>query len=650
MAVPNITGSLHVGHALNLVLQDVIARYVRAAGRSVAFAPGVDHAGVSGQLAAERRLASEGHSRRQLGRQGFREHMRRWHDDHLERLVAQMRRLGLSADWDNAVSSIDDQRQQLVQDAFVAMHERQLVYRELCLVNWCCSCETCIPDEEIERRELMRTAYHLAVTSIDGRQHTLMTLHPPLLLGASAVRAPVGHQAADVGAVRIPVIDRDLIVHVDQPRDRALGTELSLVVPAYNADDFDTARRNGTAINNSYTENGTINAPGTPYHGFTDTECRDRLIHDLEAADALLMTEPYLHGEARHSLCGGMVLPRATVQWFLSFDALQHVASDLLATDVTRFNHPNWKQRYRAVLKTVEGSVDDRVPWWEGACLAFVRGFSSNRDWMISRQNWWGVPVPAWMCDRCETVHVQRTETSPRCRSCGLEMTASTDVLDVLFHSALWAYCVNPVSGASYHADLAVIGHDILEFWIPTANLLALPLFGHPSIKDVVVHGVICDEDGQKMSKSLGNALDLDDLLDQYGTDAVRSLVLGLLEHADGVDSIPMRTQDDLNEAVSIVKLLDTWILGVVSHDETSETLAFELHEVRQSIGEAIRRLDIGDAYQSVVRLARLLQDRKTVSPSELQAIADILEPFHPGLCERLRSERRVCTRGPALG
>lgn len=641
MPVPNITGSLHIGHALNLVIQDVVARYLRGAGRSVAFAPGVDHAGLSGQLAAERKLRTHGRSRQQLGRQRFSEFMHRWHDDHLKRLLAQMRRLGLSADWDHAVSSIDDRRQQLIQDAFVAMYDTQLLYRDWCLVNWCTNCETCIPDEEIRRRELTRTAYHIAVTGRDGQQHTLMTLHPPLLLAACAVRAPVGHPAAGVPAVRVPVIDRDLVVTVDRARDRALGAQLSLVVPAYNADDFENARRGGASVDNLYAEDGTISAPGTSHDGLTDKECHHRLLHDLEAAGALLMTEPYLHGEARHSLCGGMVVPRATPQWFLSLDALQDVASGLLEADATRFNHPHWEQRYRAVLEMVAGGGGDRAPWWEGACLAFVRGFSSSRDWMVSRQNWWGVPIPAWACSRCDAIRVEPTDRSPCCPSCGLLMTPSPDVLDVLFHSALWAYCVNPDRARSHHADLAVIGHDILEFWMPTANLLALPLFGHPSIRHVVVHGVICDKDGEKMSKSLGNTIDLDDLLATHGTEAVRSLVLGLLERADGMESIPMRTQD-LDEAVLIVKLLNTWIRSVVPCEEASETLADELHSIQRSISESMDRLDVAEAYQSVARLARVLQAHQAASSGELRVIAEILQPFHPGVGERFKAHSRA--------
>lgn len=643
MPVPNITGSLHIGHALNLILQDVAARHIRATGQTVAFAPGVDHAGLTGQLAAERQLIAEGKSRQELGRDRFLEYMLRWHDDHLHRLLDQMRRLGLSADWEDAVSSIDHRRRQLVQDAFVALYDRGLLYRESCLVNWCVGCGTCIPDDEIKRRELTRTAYHIGVTADDGKHHTLATLHLPLLLAAGAVRVPVGHPACGASTVRIPVIERELAVHIGERRDRALGMHLSLVAPAYNADDFEEAQRHGLVVENIYSETGNIVAPQTRYHGLSDQQCRERLLHDLEQAGALAGAEPYLHGEALHSLCGSPVLPRATSQWFLDLDDLRDTAADLLTHNVTAFNHPHWEERYRATLEMVLNGDQERAPWWEGACLAFVRGFSSSRDWMVSRQNWWGIPVPAWLCRGCEAVHVERTDTAPRCDACERPMTASQDVLDVLFHSALWAYCITSDHSRAYHADLAVIGHDILEFWIPTANLLAGPLCGDSSIRNVVVHGVICDENGKKMSKSLGNTVDLDDLLARYETETVRSLVLSLLDGADGQESIPMR-EADIDQAAALVQGLATWIEHTVIADDASSELILDLAALSALVDNALREHDFASAYRSIVSLPIMLGEHAQASPAEIELVADILEPFHPTLADHARRRNRLTT------
>ncbi len=635
MPVPNITGSLHVGHALNLVVQDVFARHMRGIGRPVSFLPGVDHAGLSGQLAAERAL--EPVSRQDLGRERFLEYMLEWHDRHLARLLLQMRRLDVSAQWAEPVSSVDHRRRRLVQDAFIEMWKRELVYRDLCLVNWCVHCETCIPNEEIERRELTRTAYRVAVFDDEGCRHTLATLHPQLLLGATAVRAPAGHPAARAETIELPVIGRVVPVVVGEvQRDRALGTELSLVLPSYNADDFEHARHVGAPITNIFAEDGTILAEGTDYDGLDDQDCCDRLIDLLEQAGALLDREPYLHGQAHHSLCGGVVVPRATKQWFIRLEQLRPVAAALADRPITRFNHLGWEGRYRRLLDSLGAGQDEGNPWWEGACLAFVRGFSSNRDWMISRQNWWGIPIPASHCPKCDWTHVSPDARSSACPYCGEQSVLSSDVLDVLFHSALWAYCVTPDADRGVHADLAVIGHDILEFWIPTANLLTRYLFDRTSISDVVVHGVICDADGRKMSKSLGNAVNLDVLLAEHGTEVVRALMLSLMGTADGEEVIKM-SDEEVGVAVRRMRNLQEWCRDVLVVDSETTNLQVDVAGSFRRVDSAIAALDVGSAYGEAMRVMEGLAARPVVARADWAQLAMLLGPFHPGLAQRVR-------------
>lgn len=637
MPVPNITGELHIGHALNLVIQDVFARHLRQRGRTVVFRPGVDHAGLSGQLAAERALEAEGRTRKQLGRDGFRSYMTAWHDRHQQALLRQMRRLGISADWDHPVSSIDAHRSALSRAAFVDLWRRGIIYHEVALVNWCTRCETCIPDEEISRVELTRTAYLLSVTDDRGQHHTLATLRPHLLCGASAVLAPPGHPATAAASVHLPGLDLTLpMVAGRQRRDRTLGAHLSAVLPMFNADDFDTARAEGSVVRNVFAADGTISLPGTPYDGCDPEDCDSQLIARFEQVGALAGTEPYLHGDAYHTSCRGAVVPRVVPQWFIRVAALEPTAEWLLAHPVTRLNHPLWESRYRQVISDVLDGDRQAQPWWEGACLAFIRGFASNQDWLISRQNWWGIPVPAWHCARCDQTTVS-DRGQPTCGGCGQAMSASEDVLDVLFHSALWAACVTTDTGRAYHADLAVIGHDILEFWIPTANLLSRPLFDSVSIRDVFVHGVICDRDGRKMSKSAGNAVSLEDLLTRHGTEVTRGIVLGLAGAAAASESVAL-TDEHIARSADRISRLAAWCAEVSVGQPAPAAFDRRLADVGARLDTALDAMAVGPAYEAVIELVDALP--ATISPGQQQLLTSIIEPFHPHLAELLRGRR----------
>jgi len=646
MPVPNITGELHTGHALNLVWQDAIARHIRGQGHTVSFRPGVDHAGVNGQLAAERALAASGTDRGRLGRSEFGAYMRIWHDEHQQRLLGTMRQLAISADWDEAVSSVDRERIRRVQSAFAALVEDGIVYRDFCLVSWCTRCSTCIPNEEVSRREVTHTAYHLRLGTHGQADHVLITLDPVLMHAATGVRLPPSYDASAAGAqVRLPGVDR--VVRVERSsvaRERALGSGLSLVLPSYNSDDFEAARARGEAVRPLFNPDGTLCLPGDASDGLAPEQARARLVAELERRGDIVCTEPYLHGEAYHELCGGPVLPRPTMQWLIRLDSLAQTALQLITRPPTRFNAPMWKERADKVMTEVQQGGEPRNPWWEGACLAFVRGFTSSRDWMISRQNWWGIPIPVLECISCGSWRVSLQTEAAECHVCGSLMLATQDVFDVLFHSALWALCVTPDPDADYHANLAVVGHDILEFWIPVANLLTEALFRKPSIEAVLVHGLICDEDGRKMSKSLGNAVSLGELLETYGTEAVRSLVLGLRDAAT-TEMVPLR-QADIESATAFVEHLQAWIQQVSIGEAPDPLLETTLDRAREELGMLMSELDVSGAYAVVQDALRVVMKRTEVSPAALSLLGELLAPFHPLLGVTL-DERRAGPGAP---
>jgi len=535
--IPNITGGLHIGHAVSFVIQDTLARRARGRGRNVLFPVGTDHAGLTGQVVAERRLAERGESRHDLGREGFAAYMAEWAREHTDLVIRQSASLGVAADWDHRVSTLDDAHSRETARAFRKLVETDLVYRARAITSWCVQCESCVSVAEIRRDERHLDVFRFAAYTTSGLRLEIATLSPEVIVGAVAVGVPADHpQAAELSGAKIelPLTGR-LVPVIDVARnEEPLERTARLIVPAYNAADLDLAAEEGLAVPEIFDTRGRIISSDPRWNGKSGPACRELMLTELAELSLLLTGGTILRGLALHGLCGSSVIPRLCSQWYLRAEALYGETLAGLADPELRFNLEKWRARCEDWVHATIGEASKAPRWWEGACLALVQGHDSNRDWILSRQNWWGQQIPAWECARCGSGGaLAEDEPLPAaCRSCGqADPTRSTDVFDVWFYGAVFSVGTSPTTGTSF-GELIVIGHDILEFWVPAQTMLCKHLYGRLPFREVVVHGLICDESGRKMSKSLGNTVDLDDVLARYGVESVRAAVYLMLDDA----------------------------------------------------------------------------------------------------------------------
>ena len=660
MPVPNITGSLHIGHAVNLVLMDALVRHHRQAGRNVYFPPGTDHAGIYAQYAAERELEARGTTREELGRERFQEHMLDWTRRHQRLLLGQMQRLGLDADWSAQWFTMDEPRNRVVWQTFVDLHRRDLVYRDQAVVNWCSRCGTALSDMELRLEEVKKIAYKIRLSTRFGLEQ-LVTVRPELLLGAVALGVSHAHPHAMelIGTqVELPVLGRSVpVISIPERstagQSRAFVGALALVLPAYNAGDLDLARELGLPIREIYSRDGRMASDLGEYSGMDVEACRTLLLKQLKSADALTSTEDYPQGTMLHGLCGTEISPIVSQQWYLRVHRMVEPARELAESGTLDFNHEFWKKGY---LKTLEGieSRERAKPqrWWEGACVAVAEGYSSNKDWVISRQNWWGQSVPAWHCTACQRTTVDFPIPN-RCVHCGSESgAADTDVLDVWFSCAMWPVSVSPWQRQAAFADGSVLGHDIFYFWLTSSNMIALALFGRPAFGEILVHGLLCDEHGKKMSKSVGNVVALEEEVTRGGAEAVRSFALTAFAGKNGEEWLTLHSKsfEEARERVAALHdKLRTMPIG--DSDGDLPGLADTEKLVKQRMAQRL----VGDAYTATLAF---LEDKAysatRLSPATYARILKLVQPFHPFLAShfdrlRLDGAARLSDSAPPL-
>lgn len=647
MPVPNVTGSLHIGHALNLLLQDAVVRYRRSRGCNVFFPPGTDHAGLMGQAAAEKHLVSTGASRMSLGKEAFQRFMYQWSKDHEELLIGQMKELGLAANWDQCWFTHDAERDRVVHETFVKLHERGYVYRDTAVVNWCPECRTCLADMELSLSETKETEHHIELTTSKNQKCTLVTLKLELLLGCVAVGVPASHPDVDALAgteVMLPVIGRAVPVIIvparGTEREAVFDSNLTIIAPAYNADHFDRAREHGFSVLPIYGEDGRISAAADQFGGAAVDVVRTTILAKLNASGVLRKTVPFGQGEARHNTCGTLVRPLPKRQWYIKLGAMEPAARKAVDDGRVRFNHDFWKGGHVAWLDQVSTQARiKRERWWEGACVAVAQGYSSNKDWVISRQNWWGQTIPAWDCGACGATNVAMHRPEA-CRSCGAaDLEQDPDVLDVWFSCALWPISVTPWHDRDHFSDMSVLGHDIFYFWIASANMIALELHGKPAFIDTFTHGLICDEKGRKMSKSLGNVVPLQEILQGSGAEVTRSVVFSLMEGHNGDEWLALSPQDVARAEERVSVMLD--ILSGSQVDERALSLESALHSLESKLIELMDAHLVAEAYALVVSfVSREVAAVRSLRSRDLRHLLTLMHPFHPLISEHFYRER----------
>jgi valyl-tRNA synthetase len=504
---PNITGSLHMGHALNNTLQDILCRYKRMKGYNVLWQPGTDHAGIATQNVVEKDLATKGANRHQIGRDRFIELVWEWREKYGHMIINQLKRLGSSCDWSRERFTMDEGLSRAVREVFVRLYEEGLIYRGDYIINWCPRCHTALADLEVEHEEMESSLYYIRYP-FEGRQGflTVATTRPETLLGDTAVAVnPQDERYEGLSglSVLLPILNRPIPVIYDRYVDTEFGTGALKITPAHDINDFEIGNTHGLESIRVIDDDGNMNELAGPYQGIDRFECREKILHDLREAGLLEKVEPYRNAVGHCYRCKTMIEPLLSKQWFVKVGPLAEKAIAAVREGRTRIVPSHWEAVYFEWMNNI-------------------------RDWCVSRQIWWGHRIPAWYCRGCGEVIVakEEPETCPSCKSSGLEQ--ETDVLDTWFSSALWPFTTLGWPDSTeelktfYPTSVLVTGFDILFFWVARMMMMGIHFMREVPFRDVYIHALVKDEQGQKMSKSKGNIIDPLEVLDKFGTDAFR--------------------------------------------------------------------------------------------------------------------------------
>lgn len=517
MPPPNITGVLHMGHALDLTIQDILVRLKRMQGYETLWLPGTDHASIATEAKIVAAMREEGLTKEDLGRDKFLERAWEWKEKYGNRIVEQIKCMGSSCDWSRLRFTMDEGLSEAVEKIFIDLYHKGLIYRGERIINWCPHCLTSISDAEVEYEDLPGHFWHLRYPLADGSGYLeLATTRPETMLGdtAVAVHPDDDRYKAIVGKeVILPLVNKKIPVVADAYVDPEFGTGVVKITPAHDPNDFEVGERHHLEIINVFNEDATINEAGGKYQGLTVAEAREAIVQDLETQGYLIKTEDIHHSVGTCYRCHATIEPRVSKQWFVAMKDLAKPAIEAVKENDIRFIPDRFSKSY--------------FHWMENI-----------RDWNISRQLWWGHRIPAWYCEDCGEITVpdQVGHVPQKCQHCqSSKLHQDDDSLDTWFSSALWPFSTLgwPHEGKDYQkfypTNVLVTGYDIITFWVSRMIFSGLNYTGKKPFSDVLIHGIVRDEQGRKMSKSLGNGIDPLEVVDQYGADALRfALIAGV--------------------------------------------------------------------------------------------------------------------------
>ena len=512
MPPPNITGQLHMGHALDNTIQDILIRTKRMQGYEALWLPGTDHASIATEAKIVEKMREEGVTKEEIGREKFLEKAWEWKEEYGGRIVAQLKKIGSSCDWERERFTMDEGCNKAVKEVFVNLYDKGLIYRGERIINWCPHCLTSISDAEVNYEDQAGHFWHLRYQLSDGSGSiNLATTRPETLLGDTAVAVnPKDDRYKDMigKTVILPIVHREIPVVADDYVEMEFGTGVVKITPAHDPNDFEVGLRHNLEIVNVMTEDAKIVEDYPKYAGMDRYEARKSIVEDLEAEGALIKVEDYNHNVGTCYRCNTTVEPRISKQWFVKMEPLAQPAIDAVRNGDTKFVPPHFDKTYYHWLENI-------------------------RDWCISRQLWWGHRIPAFYCDECNDMLVTK-DNDATCPKCGKQMRQDPDILDTWFSSALWPFSTLGWPDKTeefdyfYPTSTLVTGYDIIFFWVIRMVFSGIEHVGETPFNTVLIHGLIRDSLGRKMSKSLGNGIDPLDVIEKYGADALRfTLITG---------------------------------------------------------------------------------------------------------------------------
>ena len=513
MPPPNITGKLHMGHALDNTLQDILIRYKRMQGYNALWIPGTDHAAISTEVKVTNQLKAEGIDKKELGREGFLKRTWQWKEEYAGTIEGQLKKLGVSCDWDRERFTMDEGCSNAVKEVFLRLHEKGFIYKGSRIINWCPVCKTSLSDAEVEHEEQAGHFWHIKYPIVGTERFLeIATTRPETLLGDTAIAVhPDDDRYKDIVGknVILPLVGREIPIVADAYVDKEFGTGAVKITPAHDPNDFEVGKRHNLPEINILNDDATIVEGYGRYSGMDRYEARKAIVEDLEKEGYLVSIEEHVHNVGTHDRCKTTVEPMIKPQWFVKMDKLAKPAINAIKTGELKFVPERFGKIY--------------LNWLENI-----------RDWCISRQIWWGHRIPAYYCDECGEVVVAR-EMPEKCPHCGCtHLTQDEDTLDTWFSSALWPFSTLGWPEETedfkyfYPTDVLVTGYDIIFFWVIRMVFSGYAHTGKAPFHTVLIHGLVRDSQGRKMSKSLGNGIDPLEVIDEYGADALRlTLITG---------------------------------------------------------------------------------------------------------------------------
>jgi valyl-tRNA synthetase len=658
---PNVTGSLHMGHALNNTLQDALIRYKKMQGFNAMWMPGTDHAGIATQYVVEKDLQSKNMNRHDMGREQFIERVWEWKHEHGGKIIHQLRKLGAACDWERERFTMDEGLSKAVREVFVSLYEEGLIYQGDYIINWCPRCHTALSDLEVEFHEEKGHLWHIKYPSAEGDGGVIVaTTRPETMFGDTAVAVnPEDERYKDlIGKdVILPLKNKRIPVIADSYVDMEFGTGALKITPAHDLNDYEIGLRHNLAVVSVIDQNGIMTEEaGEAYKGMDIYECRQAAIRDLEEQDLLIEEEDYVHQVGHCYRCRKVVEPSLSKQWFVKVEPLAKPAIEAVKNGSTRFVPQQWEKTYYEWMNNI-------------------------RDWCISRQLWWGHRIPVWTCSECGEVIVRREDPTscPKCQNS--KLIQDEDVLDTWFSSALWPFSTmgwpekTDALEVFYPTTVLVTAFDIIFFWVARMMMMGLKFMKNVPFEDVYIHALVLDAEGKKMSKSRGNVIDPLEIIDEFGADAFRFTLTALAAQGRNIRLSEQRIEGYRHFANKIwnavrfalmqipggesgaprpadfkPSLADRWIMSRMQKVASSVTAALDRYEFNEAAHQIYQFTwhELCDWYIEIIKPVLegnngedAMAAARYVLIKMLQDILKLLHPFMPFITEELFQKLR---------